>query len=88
MLITASVAARYFGGNLVLGQRYMEQHCSQKSPHRSGFNLQSHALTDTLAGLFATFCHKGLHAEVHYVTDSYPEAVCYNTLILRCTLPY
>ena len=26
VLTTALVAARFFGGNLVLGQRYMEQH--------------------------------------------------------------
>ena len=26
VLTTALVAARYFGGNLTLGQRYMEQH--------------------------------------------------------------
>jgi hypothetical protein len=26
VLTTALVAARYFGGNLVLGQRYLEQH--------------------------------------------------------------
>ena len=53
VLTTALVAARYFGGNLVLGQHYMEQHWGQKSLDKSGFNRQLHALADTLAGLFA-----------------------------------
>ncbi|GAA3993715.1 IS982 family transposase [Hymenobacter antarcticus] len=88
VLTTALVAARYFGGNLVLGQRYMEQHWGQKSLDKSGFNRQLHALADTLAGLFATFGQllKNLHTEARYVIDSFPVAVCHNTRIPRCKL--
>jgi len=88
VLTTALVAARYFGGNLVLGQRYMEQYWGQKSLDKSGFNRQLHALTDTLLGLFATFGQllKDLHAEARYVIDSFPVAVCHNTRIGRCKL--
>ena len=88
VLTTALVAARYFGGNLVLGQRYMEQHWGQKTLDKSGFNRQLHALTDTLLGLFATFGQllKALHTEARYIIDSFPVAVCHNTRIGRCQL--
>ncbi|AWM32659.1 hypothetical protein DDQ68_07590 [Hymenobacter nivis] len=88
MLATALVAARYFGGNLVLGQRYMEQHWGQQSLNKSGFNRQLPALTDTLAGLFAPFGQllKGLHTEARYVIDSFPVAVWHNTRCPRCKL--
>lgn len=88
VLTTALVAARYFGGNLGLGQRYMEQHWGQKSLDKSGFNRQLHALADTLAGLFTTFGQllKDLHTEARYVIDSFPVAVCHNTRIPRCKL--
>ena len=88
VLTTALVAARYFGGNLVRGQQYMEQHWGQKSLDKSGFNRQLHALADTLAGLFATFgtLLKNLHTEARYVIDSFPVAVCHNTRIPRCKL--
>ena len=52
---TALVAARYFGGNLVLGQRYLEQHRGQAKLDKSGFCRRPHALADPLAALFATF---------------------------------
>ena len=55
VLTTALVAARYFGGNLVLGQRYLEQHWGQAKLDKSGFCRRLHALADTLAALFATF---------------------------------
>ena len=88
VLTTALVAARYFDGNLVLGQRYMEQHWGQKILDKSGFNQQSHALADTLAGLFAPFGQllKNLHTEARYVIDSFSVAACHNTRIPRCKL--
>lgn len=88
VLTTALVAARYFGGNLGLGQRYMEQHWGQNTLDKSGFNRQLHALTDTLLGLFATFGQllKDLHTEARYVIDSFPVAVCHNTRIGRSKL--
>ena len=88
VLTTALVAARYFGGNLVLGQHYMKQHCGHKLLDKSGFNRQLHRLADTLAGLFATFgtLRKDLHTEARYVIDSFPVAVCHNTRIPRCKL--
>lgn len=88
VLTTALVAARYFGGNLVLGQRYMEQYWGQKSLDKSGFNRQLHALADTLLGLFATCGQllKDLHTEARYVIDSFPVPVCHNTRIGRCKL--
>ncbi len=88
VLTTALVAARFFGGNLVLGQRYMEQHWGQNRLDKSGFTRQLHALTDTLLGLFATCGHvlKELHTEARYVIDSFPVAVCQNIRIPRCKL--
>ena len=88
VLTTALIAARYFGGNRVLGQRYMEQHWGQKRLDKSGFNRQLHALADTLTGLFAPFgtLLKELHTEARHVIDSFPVAVCHNTRIPRCKL--
>lgn len=88
VLTTALVAARYFGGNLVRGQHYMQHHWGQKSLDKSGFSRQLPALADTLAGLFATFGHllKHLHTEARYLIDSFPVAVCHNTRIPRCKL--
>ena len=88
VLTTALVAARYFGGNLVLGQRYLEAHWGQQRLDKSGFNRHLHRLSDTLAGLFATFgtLLKALHTESRYVIDSFPVAVCHNTRIPRCKL--
>ena len=88
VLTTALVAARYFGGNLVLGQRYMEQHWGQQRLDKSGFNRQLHALADTLTGLFATFgtLLQTLHTEARYVIDSFPVAVCQNIRIPRSKL--
>ena len=55
VLTTALVAARYFGGNPVLGPRYWEQYESQAKRDKSGFCRRLHALADTLAALFAAF---------------------------------
>ena len=79
VLTTALIAARYFGGNLVRGQRYMEQHWGQNRLDKSGFVRQLHRLADTLAGLFATFgtLLKTRHTEARYVIDSFPVAVCH-----------
>ncbi len=88
VLTTALVAARFFGGNLVLAQRYMEQHWGQNRLDKSGFRRQLHALTDTLWGLFATCGQviKELHTEARYVIDSFPVAVCHHIRIPRCKL--
>jgi len=88
VLTTALVAARFFGGNLVLGQRYMQQHWGQHKLDKSGFNRQLHALTDTLLGLFATCGQvlKDLHTEARYVIDSFPVAVCQNCRLRRSKL--
>ena len=85
VLTTALVAARYFGGNLVLGRHYMEQHWGMKSLDKSGFTRHLHRLADTLLGLFATFGQalKALHTEARYVIDSFPVAVCQNIRIGR-----
>ena len=88
MLTTALVAARYFGGNLVLGQRYLEQHQGQAKLGKSGFCRRLHALADVLAVLFAAFGHalKQMHTEARYVIGSFPVAVCHNTRIPPCKL--
>ncbi len=88
MLTTALVAARFFGGNLGLGQRYMEQHWRQSKLDKSGFTRQLHALTATLLALFATCGQvlKDLHTQARYVIDSFPVAVCQNIRIPRCKL--
>lgn len=88
VLTTALVAARYFGGNFVLGQHYMEQHWGQKPLDKSGFNRRLHTLSDTLVALFATCGDllKSLHTESRYILDSFPVAVCHNTRIPRCKL--
>jgi hypothetical protein len=55
---TALGAARFFGGNLGLGQCYMEQHWEQhwgqNRLDKSGFTRPLHALANTLLALFAT----------------------------------
>lgn len=62
MLTTTLLAARYLGGNLVLGQRYLEQHWGQAKLDKSGLS-RLHALADTLATLLAAFTQalKQLH---------------------------
>ncbi|AMR25574.1 hypothetical protein A0257_23090 (plasmid) [Hymenobacter psoromatis] len=79
VLTTALVAARFFGGNLVVAKHYMEQHWGQNRLDKSGFTRRLHALTDTLCSLFATFGDilKQLHTEARYVLDSFPVAVCH-----------
>ena len=88
VLTTALVAARFFGGNLVVGKHYMEQHWGQNQLDKSGFTRRLHALADTLLALFATLGEvlKYLHTEARYVLDSFPVAVCHNTRIPRCKL--
>ena len=88
VLTTALVAARFFGGNLVVAKHYMEQHWGQNCLDKSGFTRRLHALTDTLLSLFATFGDllKQVHLEARYVLDSFPVAVCHNTRIPRCKL--
>ncbi len=85
VLTTALVAARYFGGNLVRGRHYREQHWGMKRLDKSGFTRQLHRLTDTRWGLFATFGRmlQALHTEARYVIDSFPVAVCHNSRIGR-----
>jgi len=55
VLTTALLAARYFGGNLVVAQRCLEQHWGMKSLDKSGFCRHLHRLADTLWALFAAF---------------------------------
>lgn len=88
VLTTALVAARFFGGNLVVAKHYMEQHWGQNRLDKSGFTRRLHALNDTLLALFATVGDllKHLHDEARYVLDSFPVAVCHNTRIPRCKL--
>lgn len=88
VLTTALVAARFFGGNLVVAKHYMEQHWGQNQLDKSGFTRRLHALTDTLLALFALVGEvlKHLHTEARYVLDSFPVAVCHNTRIPRCKL--
>lgn len=87
-LPTALIAARFFGGNLTIGRRYMEQHWGQNRLDKSGFTRRLHALTATLPALFAACAQvlKDLHTDARYVIDSFPLAVCQNIRIPRCTL--
>ena len=88
VLTTALVSARYFGENLALGRRYMEQHWGMEPLDKSGFTPQLHRLADTLWGLFATFGQalKALHTDARYVIDSFPVVVCQNIRIRRSKL--
>jgi hypothetical protein len=88
VLTAALVAARFFGGNLVVAKHYMEQHWGQNPLDKSGFTRRLHALSDMLFSLFATFGDllKHLHLDARYVLDSFPVAVCHNTRIPRCRL--
>lgn len=88
VLTTALVAARFFGGNLVVAKHYMEQHWGQNRLDKSGFTRRLHTLTDTLHALFALVGDwlKQRHVEGRYVLDSFPVAVCHNTRIPRCKL--
>jgi len=73
------VAARFFGGNLVVAKHYMEQPWGQNRLDKRGFTRRLHALTDTLLALFALVGEvlKYLHTEARYVLDSFPVAVCH-----------
>lgn len=77
VLTTALVAARFFGGKLMLSQPYMEQYWGHNKLDKSGCTRQPQALTDTLLGLFDTCGHgrKALPTEARYVIDSFPMAV-------------
>ena len=77
------MAAHYFSGNCVLGQRYTEAYWDQNSLDKSSFNRHLHRLADTLAGLSATFgaLLKELHPESRYGIDSFPVAVCHKMRI-------
>jgi hypothetical protein len=88
VLTTALVAARFFGGNLVVAKHYMEQHWGQNRLDKSGFTRRLPGLTATLLALFATVGEvlKHLHTEARYVLDSFPVAVCHTTRIPRCKL--
>lgn len=88
VLTTALVAARFFGGNLAAGRRYMQGHWGQRVLHKRGFSRQLHQLKDVLDELFATFGQllKDQHAERRYVLDSFPVSVCHNTRIGRSKL--
>ena len=79
VLTTALVAARFFGGNLVVAKHYMEQHWGQNRLDKSGFTRRLHALTDRLLALFATFgdLRKQLHLAARSVLDSFLVAVCH-----------
>jgi len=88
VLTTALVAARFFGGNLLLGQRYMEQHWGQNRLDKSGFIRRLHALSDTLLGLLASCGQalQALHLEARYLIDSFPVPVCQNVRSKHCRL--
>lgn len=88
VLTTALLAARFFGGNLAVARRYMEQHWGMKSLDKSGFTRQLHRLHETLKTLFLTVGHhlKQLNTQARYVIDSFPVAVCDNVRIKRCQL--
>lgn len=88
VLTTALVAARFFGGNLVVAKHHMAQHWGQNWLDKSGFTRRLHALTDMLLAHFARVGEvlKHLHPEARYVLDSFPVAVCHNTRIPRCKL--
>jgi Transposase DDE domain len=88
VLTTALLAARYFGGNLVVAQQYLEQHWGMNKLDKSNFCRHLHRLRDTLWALFAAFgaLLKQLSCQTHYVIDSFPVAVCHNTRIERCRL--
>ena len=88
VLTTTLVAARFFGGNLVVAKHYMEQHRRQNRLDKSGFTRRLHTFTDTLLALLATVGEvlKHLRGEARYVLDSFPVAMCYITRIPRCKL--
>lgn len=80
MLTTALIAARFFGGHLVLGQRYMVQHWGQNRLDKSGFTRQLHALNDTLLALFATcgliqHFRKSIKTPVSQLTARFPKQI-------------
>lgn len=88
VLTTALVAARFFGGRLSAGQRYMEQHWGMKRLDKSGFSRHLHRLTDELRALLAVLgqVFQAASTSMRYLIDSFPVPVCHNTRIERCRL--
>jgi hypothetical protein len=88
VIITALLAARYFGGNLTSACSYMCQHQRCQMPHKSNFNRSLHRLSKVISSLFLALGQslKELNCSSEYVIDSFPVAVCHNVRINRCKL--
>lgn len=88
LLSRAWLGARFFGGNLAMARRYMQQHWGMKSLDKSGFTRQLHRLHETLKALFLALGQhlKHLITQARYVIDSFPVAVYDNVRIRRCRL--
>ncbi|RZL16417.1 MAG: hypothetical protein EOO62_01370 [Hymenobacter sp.] len=77
VLTTALVATRFFGGDLLVTQYYMEQYWGQNRLDKRGFTRRLHTTTNTLHALSTLVGDwlKQRHTAARCVLDSFPVAV-------------
>ncbi len=88
-IITAIVAAKFFGGNQFHAIHFMKSHkYIPKMLSESRFNRRLHAIGELLYELFLQIGMylKDVCCEMHYIIDSFPVAVCDNIRILQSKL--
>jgi hypothetical protein len=89
IIITAIVAAKFFGGNQFHAIHFMKSHKHiPKMLSESRFNRRLHAIGELLYELFLQIGMylKDVCCEMHYIIDSFPVAVCDNIRILQSKL--
>ncbi len=87
--LTAIVSAIYFGGNQNHGINFMKSHVYiPKMLDKSRFNRRLHKIGSLLYDLFDQVGSylKMISRELHYISDSFPVAVCDNIRIMSCKL--
>lgn len=86
IIVTAIVAAKFFGGNQYHAINFMKSHgYIPKMVSESRFNRRLHAVGYLLYKLFLQIgiYLKDVCCEMHYIIDSFPVAVCDNIRILQ-----
>lgn len=89
VLTTALIAARHFGGNFAVSQRFLNQpHYMGTMLSRSRFSRRLQRLKHHLLTLIAIFgtVWKALNIDQIYIVDTFPIPACDNYRIRRCRL--
>lgn len=89
ILTTAIVSGMYFHGHLERAREFMKMTgLVPKMIDKSRFNRRLHGLLELLYGLFncLSTAFKTITAELEYIIDSFPVAVCDNMRIANCKL--